>query len=129
MNTALSTAATATAGAGGALRRGAATADALYSAYRAEYCAPAVYIPSTRMPANFTSELGGEREMEKERERKAFRAQKTPTSTSHLFSFHFSPSIETNPLSHTGPGFSLTFSLGNCSLAMNPGSFCCLFFL
>lgn len=57
VNTALSTAASATAGVGGAVRRGAATADALYAAYRNEYCAPAQYVPSAKMPANFTSEF------------------------------------------------------------------------
>lgn len=89
VNTALSTAATATAGAGGAVRRGAATADALYSAYRAEYCAPALYIPSTRMPANFTSERGRERKKERERERGG--EEKKSSNLSPLFLF-FRPS-------------------------------------
>lgn len=116
MNTALSTAATATAGAGGAIRRSAATADALYSAYRAEYCAPAQYIPSTRMPANLTSKLFYALEVgESSQGKKKKLSRSTSTSSSfYLFFFVVNQNL-------AGPGFSLTFSLGNCSLAVNPG--------
>ena len=88
VNTALSTAASATAGAGGAIRRGAATADALYAAYRTEYCAPAQYIPSTKMPANFTSEFHRERERERrgEKEGKTFELIRTNNLSPFFFS-------------------------------------------
>lgn len=57
------------------LRGKAATADALLSAYRDTFCVPAQYVPSAKIPANFTS-----------------------------------------------PGFSLTFSMGNCSSSFVTGA-------
>jgi hypothetical protein len=38
-----------------AISQGAATVDALYQAYRGEYCSPPAYAPGVLVPANFTS--------------------------------------------------------------------------
>ncbi len=43
--------------AGSALSQGAASVDALYQAYRAEYCSPPAYAPGELVPSNFTSEF------------------------------------------------------------------------
>lgn len=89
---------------GGKVRQASATADALLSSYRDSFCAPATYVPSGKMPANFTCERREGRREGAWSDRGRARADPSP------------------PPPPPAPGFSLTFSMGNCSLGLAAGA-------
>ena len=71
-------------------------------------------------PTSRVSEVEREREGREKEKTKHFRAlKKQPLFSSFFFFFPLFQILTFFII--TGPGFSLTFSLGNCSLAINPG--------
>ena len=114
--------------AGAAISQGAASVDALYQAYRAEYCSPPAYASGELVPTNFPSELKKrERERGEALEGLGPRPQLAKTLALFLSLFSLPPRPLFSPFTFLpAPGFSLTFSLGNCELDAGARSLECV---
>ena len=101
--------------------------DTLYQAYRAEYCSPPLFAPGRLVPANMSSCVFREKKKEEARasSRGSFALLKTPHPRPP-FSISLAHHLPLRTSPKTAPGFSLTFSLGNCDLSLGDRSLECV---